>query len=258
MLALNLTLFREGYYLHKLQNSDCLQTIYDNVCQAGQTIARTAGLRETILDGVVTPEDVQVAVTRRADEIWHGSTAQPDTPYADLVAYLQDTVTQESGQMWNEADTARYQQIQTVCEDTWRTNAVPPLANLLSMLMQYRQIAWVLTVVLGVLFVACLALQIPFQRRWWQLADAISGVGTSVAAGTVLICVGIELSGWKSWMPATDAAYSLYIRWFQGMAPVVAAFGFLLAALLWLTALYPYQMARRTAAIEHQNIQKEQ
>ncbi len=53
MLALNLTLFREGYYLHQLQNSGCLLLIYENISEAEQTIARTAGLRETILDGIV-------------------------------------------------------------------------------------------------------------------------------------------------------------------------------------------------------------
>lgn len=175
MLALNLTLFREGYYMHQLQNSGCLLLIYENISEAEQTIARTAGLRETILDGIVSQEDVDVAVIRRADEIWHGSTTQPDTPYADLVTYLQDTITKESGQMWTEADTVRYQQVQTVCEDMWRTNAVPPMANILNFLMQYRQVAWILVFVLAVLFVACQWLQIVFQKHWRQIGRNIGG-----------------------------------------------------------------------------------
>lgn len=244
VVALNLTLFREGYYLHQLEKSGCLQTVYENICQASRTIARTAGLREDILDGLVTQEDVTVAVTRRADELWHGSTTQPATPFADLVTYLQDTVTQETGQMWTDADTARYQIIQEVCEDTWRTNAVPPMANLLSMLMQYRQVAWILVAVLAALFVICLGLQFPLQRHWQQLGDALAGVGVSVALGTVLICLGMGLSGWESWMPSTDAAYRLYLLWLRGLGPVVAACGFALAALVWLAALLPYEIAR--------------
>lgn len=243
MLALNLTLFREGYYLHQLQNSGCLLLIYENISEAEQTIARTAGLRETILDEIVSQEDVDVAVIRRADEIWHGSTTQPDTPYADLVTYLQDTITKESGQMWTEADTVRYQQVQTVCEDMWRTNAVPPMANILNFLMQYRQVAWILVFVLAVLFVACQWLQIVFQKHWRQIGETLAAIGISVACGTTLTCIAISLSGWKNWMPATDAAYDLYVGWFRGLAPVVAACGFGLAALVWLASLYPYRMA---------------
>ena len=248
MLALNLTLFREGYYLHRLEKSECLRTVYGNVFQAERTVARTAGLREDILDGLVSEEDVRTAVFRRADEIWHGSTTQPDSPYSDVVAFLQDTVTHESGQMWSEEDTALYGRVQTACEDAWRSNAVPPMANLLNMLMQYRQVAWILTVVLGVLLVVCLGLQVPLQRRWRQLAEALWRVGTSLALGGILVGVAISLSGWKTWMPAEDAAYGLYYRWFRGLAPSVAACGLMLAALLWLLSLYPYCMVYRSIA----------
>lgn len=242
VLALNLTLFREGYYLHRLEESECLQTVYGNVILAGHTVARTVGLRENILDELIDEEDVRTAVFRRADEIWHGSTTQPDSPYSDVVAFLQDKVTWESGQMWDAEDTALYERVQTACEDSWRGNAVPPMSNLLNMLMQYRQIAWILVVVLGVLLVVCLWLQVPLQRHWWQLGNAFWRMGTSLALGGILVGVAINLSGWKNWMPATDPAYKLYYSWLRGLAPSVAACGLVLAALLWLVALYPYRM----------------
>lgn len=237
MIALSLTLFREGYYLHKLDTGTCLQTIYENIQQGGQTIARTAGLRADIFDDLVTQEDVRVAVVRRADEIWHGGTTQPETPYVDLVAYLQDTVSRETGVMWTESDADRYDTIRRVCDDMWTSNAVPPMANLLNVLMQYRQVAWVLMVVLAVLFVFCLWLQIPFQSSWAQLPGAAATVGASVAVGCVLICFGIQASGWQNWMPVDDAAYGLYLSWFRGFGPVVAACGMALAVVLWVVAL---------------------
>ena len=66
LAALNMSLFREGYYINRLEKSTCLQAITENILQAGQTVAQTAGLRQDILDSLVTQEDVQVAVLRRA------------------------------------------------------------------------------------------------------------------------------------------------------------------------------------------------
>ena len=244
MLALSLTLFREGYYLHKLDTGTCLQTIYVNIQQGGQTIARAAGLREDIFDDLVTQEDVRVAVVRRADEIWHGATAQPETPYTDLVAYLQDTVSRKTGVAWTESDTDRYDTIRRVCDDMWTSNAVPPMANLLNVLMQYRQIAWVLMVILAVLLAFCLWLQVPFQAGWPQLPGAVATVGKAIAVGCVLICFAIQFSGWKTWMPSEDAAYGLYFSWFRGFAPVAAACGMMLAVVLWVIALLLAQYNR--------------
>lgn len=230
LTALSLTLFREGYYLHKLETSTCLQTIYENVQQGVRTIAEAANLRGDILEPLVTPETVRVAVIRRADRIWHGATSQPDSPYKEVVTYLQDTITWETNVLWTDKDTLRYDQISDVCDDMWRSNINPPLSNLLNILMQYRQVAWVLMVVLAVAFGSCL---------WWSartqggaLTQTAYTVGTAVALASVLACIGIQRSGWQHWMPADDAAYGLYINWFRGLGPVTAACGLALAALV--------------------------
>lgn len=236
LLALSLTLFREGYYLHKLDGSDCLQTIYDNIQQGGHTIAETAGLRGDILESVVTPEDVRVAVIRRADEIWHGAMTQPESPYQNLVAYLQDTIARETGVQWNAADTDRYDTVRILCNNMWDSSVIPPLFNLLSLLMQYRQVAWVLMVVLALIVVFCLWLQSPQQRGWKAAAEGFAATGTAVALGCLLVCLMIHFSGWQSWMPSTDAAYALYVDWFRGLAPVVVACGLALAVVLWTVA----------------------
>lgn len=244
LMALSLTLFREGYYLHKLEQSSCLQTLYESVIRGGQTIAGEAGLRPDIFDDLVTQEDVRVALVRRADEIWHGATTQPETPYADLVTYLQDTVSRETGVAWTESDTDRYDTIRRVCDDMWTSTVLPPMANLLNVLMQYRQVAWVLMVVLAALFAFCLWLQIPFQPGWDRLPGAVATVGSSVAGGCVLICFAIGFSGWQGWMPAGDAAYGLYFRWFRGFGPVIAACGMALAVVLWSISLLLAQSSR--------------
>lgn len=58
------------YYINRLKKSTCLQANTENILQAGaDVVAQTAGLRQDILDSLVTQEDVQVAVLRRADEI---------------------------------------------------------------------------------------------------------------------------------------------------------------------------------------------
>lgn len=237
LVALSLTLFREGYYLHKLGQSSCPETIYENIRQGGQTIAGETGLRADIFEDLVTQENVRVALVRRTDEIWHGATTQPETPYANLVTYLQDTVSRETGVAWTESDTERYDSIRRVCEEMWTSTVLPPMANLLNVLMQYRQVAWGLMVVLAVLFAFCLWLQIPFQPGWDRLSGAVTTVGGSVAGGCVLICFAIGLSGWQSWMPAGDAAYGLYFRWFGGFGPVTAACGMALAVVLWSISL---------------------
>ena len=244
LAALSLTLFREGFYLHKLEQSTALQTIYDNVVQGARTVAETAGLRAGILDGLVEPEDVRVAVVRRADEIWHGTTEQPASPYADAVTYLQDTVSRETGELWDEADAALYRNIQLICDDMWRTNAVPPLANLLNLLMQYRRVAWGLMAVLAVLLAVCLWLLAPFSRDWQQLTDAVYGVGAAVALSAALGMALLGGCGWQGWMPAGDPAYGLYLDWFGALPPVLAACGSALAGLIWIAGLYPYVQAQ--------------
>lgn len=244
LMALSLTLFREGYYLHELENSGCLQNLYESILQASHSVAQTAGLREDILDGLVTQETLRVAVFRRADQIWHGATEQPETPYADLVSYLQDTVTQETGKMWDESDTEHYDMIRLVCEDMWYTNAVPPLSNLLNMLMQYRQVCWILMAVLTVLFLVCLWFQIPFNKGWNEVVRALFSIGIALVLGGIMCAAVIQFSGWESWMSVADPGYNLYFLWFRGFPPVVAACNFVLAALLWGAALVSRRMAK--------------
>lgn len=246
LAALSLTLFREGYYIHKLEKSDCLSAITENILQAGQQVAQTAGLRQDILDSLVTQEDVRVAVLRRTDEIWHGSTTQPDSPYTDVVTYLQDTVSAETGEMWEEDDLNLYNSIRAVCDDMWRSNAVPPLANVLNLLMQYRRVTTPLTIVLVAVLLVCLWLQVPLCRSWRQLAGALYTIGGGIVLGAVLGLIAVQLSGWQGWMPAADPAYALYKSWFGGFAPVLAACGSGIAGLVWLVGLLPYTMALRT------------
>ena len=191
LAALNMTLFREGYYINRLEKSTCLQAITENILQAGQTVAQTAGLRQDILDSLVTLEDVQVAVLRRADEIWHGATTQPDSPYSDVVAYLQDTVSKETGEMWDDTDVNLYTSIRAVCDDMWRSNAVPPMANVLNLLMQYRRVAAPLTIVLVAVLLGCLWLQVPLSRNWRGLFGALFAIGTGILV-TAGIKAGLE------------------------------------------------------------------
>lgn len=243
-LALGLTLFREGYYLHQLENSGCLQTLYGSILQASHNVAQTAGLREDILDGLVSQEMVRVAVFRRADQIWHGAAEQPETPYTNLVSYLQDTVTQETGEMWDESDAGHYNMVRTVCLDMWDTNTVPPLSNLLNILMQYRQVCWILVVVLAVLFLVCLWFQIPFNRGWDEVVRSLFSVGIALVLAGIICSVVIQFSGWESWMPTSDPGYDLYFLWFRGFPPTVAACNLILAVLLWVAALACRQVAR--------------
>ena len=246
LAALSLTLFREGYYIHKLEKSDCLPAITENILQAGQQVASTAGLRQDILDPLVTQEDVRVAVLRRTDEIWHGSTPQPESPYTDVVTYLQDTVSAETGEMWDEDDLDLYNSILVVCDDMWHSNAVPPLANVLNLLMQYRRVSTLLTIVLVAVLLGCLWLQVSLCRNWRQLAGALYTIGGGIVLGAVLGMVAVELSGWQGWMPTADPAYALYKSWFGAFAPVLAACGSGIAGVVWLVGLLPYTMALRT------------
>lgn len=247
LTALSLTLFREGYYLHKLETSTCLQTIYENVLQAGRAIAEAADLRGDILDSLITPETVRVAVIRRADMIWHGATAQPDGPYEEVITYLQDTITWETNVLWTDEDTLLYKRVSDVCDTMWRSNINPPLSNLLNILMQYRQVAWVLMVVLAVSFGSCL---------WWSaraqggtLTQTAGTVGGALALASVLAGVAIQQSGWQHWMPAEDAAYGLYTSWFRGFGPATAACGLALAALVWTLPLIE-KMLRAAGTVE--------
>lgn len=251
LAALNLTIFREGYYIHELDKSTCLQQITDNILEGGRSVAQAAQLRQDILDPLVTPDDVRVAVVRRVDEIWHGGTTQPDSPYVDLVTYLQDTVTSETGEMWDEAATNQYDNIRLVCEDMWRTNAVPPMANMLNLLMQYRRTSTLPAMVLTAILLLCLWLQVPLSRNWRQLADSLFAVGAGILVGAVLAMMAVQVSGWQSWMATSDPAYELYKAWFGGFPPVLAACGSGLAGLVWILGFFPYVMAVRTKKSQH-------
>lgn len=248
LIALSLTIFREGYYIHRLERSNAIQIIYENVQKGARMVAAAAGLREDILDNLVDTEQVYVAVVRRADEIWHGATDQPASPYSDSVTYLQDTVSRETGRLWDEADTALYRNIQLICDDMWRTNAVPPLSNLLNLLMQYRRLVWAPMALLAAALVACLWLQVRFCRGWRQLYSALFGMGTAIALGSVLGMLAINAGGWQNWMPASDAGYGLYYEWFSPLPAMLAACGIGLAGIVWLCALVALVMASRRAA----------
>lgn len=245
LVALSLTLFREGYYLHRLQTSGALQTIYANVQAGGRTVAAAAGLRADVLDELVCYEDVRVAVTRRADEIWHGAAAQPDSPYANTVTWLQDTLSQETGELWDETDAERYRNVQLICDDMWRTNTVPPLANLLNLLMQYRRLAWAPMAVLAAALLGCLWLQARLCRSWRALYEALLQLGLAVLLGTVLGAVVVQGCGWQNWMPAADPGYGLYHSWFAALPPALAGCGAALAGLLWGLALAALALALR-------------
>ena len=211
-------------------------------------VAAAAGLREDILDNLVDTEQVYVAVVRRADEIWHGATDQPASPYSDAVTYLQDTVSRETGRLWDETDAALYRNIQLICDDMWRTNAVPPLSNLLNLLMQYRRLVWAPMALLAAALVACLWLQVRFCRGWRQLYSALFGMGTAIALGSVMGMLAINAGGWQNWMPASDAGYGLYYEWFSPLPAMLAACGIGLAGIVWLCALVALVMASRRAA----------
>lgn len=242
LVALSLTLFREGFYLQRLEQSGTMQKIYENVLEGGHQVAAAAGLPEEILDSLVSYDSVRTAVIRRADEIWHGATSQPVSPYADAVAYLQDTITARTGQMWNETDTALYRNVQLICDDMWRTNAVPPLSNLLNLLMQYRRIAWAPMAVLAVLVAACLCLLFPFSGSWKQVTAAVYGLGAAILIGSLLGMLVLNFCGWQNWMPAADPGYPLYESWFGTLPGMTAACGCGLAGLVWLAGLYPFAM----------------
>lgn len=243
LTALSLTLFREGFYLHELEQSGCLQVIYDNVQQGARTVAEAAGLRGDILEELVTPEQVRVAVIRRADVYWKGSSEQPDSPYADAVAYLEDTITAETGEMWDQDDANLYKNIQLICDDMWRTNAVPPMSNLLNLLMQYRRIAWALMALMAASLIACRRMMGTLCRNPQELWDAVWGLGFGIAVDCALTMAVIALSGWQSWMPDTDPAYGLYLEWMGALGPVIAACGVGLAGLVWATGLKAYGLA---------------
>ena len=243
--ALGLTLFREGYYIHRMESSGVLQTMYENVLEGGRAVAAAAGLREDILDELVSYEDVRVAVVRRADEIWHGATDQPDSPYKQTVTWLQDTLSRETGEMWDESDAELYRNIELVCDDMWRTNTAPPLSNLLNLLMQYRRLAWVPLVVLIAALAVCVWLQVRFCHSWRQLYETISQLGFSIFLGAVLGALAVNACGWQGWMPTEDPGYLLYYRWFAALPPALAGCGAALAGVLWVLSLVPFGMMLR-------------
>lgn len=244
LTALSLTLFREGFYLDRLHDSDCVQGIYENIQQGARTVAEAAGLRGDILEELVTPEAVDVAVVRRADTIWHGSTEQPESPYAGTVAYLEDTVSRETGILWSESDENRYKSIQLICDDMWRTNTVAPLSNLLNLLMQYRRVAWALMAVLAVLLLLCRGMISSLCRDARERWDTVFGLGLAVFVGCALAMGVIGLSGWQNWMPDSDPGYKLYREWMGAVGPVLTACGSGLAALVWITGLRAYGISR--------------
>lgn len=244
LAALSLTLFREGYYLHKLQQSGCLQVIYENIQQGAQAVAEQGGLPGDILQELVTPEMVSIAVIRRADIIWHGTTEQPESPYSGTVAYLEDTVSRKTGEMWDENDENHYKNIQIICDDMWRTNTVAPMTNLLNLLMQYRRIAWALIAVLAAALLTCRGLISSLSRNPRELWEIVFGLGMAVVVGCALAMIAVGASSWQDWMPSSDPAHAFYLEWMGGMGPVLAACGCGLAGLIWITGLRAYGISR--------------
>ena len=250
LAALSLTLFREGHYVRQLERSGVLPAICANVRQGGRQVAQAAGLRADILDSLVTEEAVRVAVIRRADEIWHGASDQPASPYAGAVAYLQDTLTRESGVLWTDADADLYRNVQLICDDMWRTNTAPPLANLLNYLMQYRRLAWAPMAAAAAMLAGCLWMLVRLCRGWRQLCRALAGLGAAIALGALWGALAIQACGWQTWMPAADPGYGLYCSWFEALPVMLAVCGAALAGGVWLCAAGALAMARRRQRAE--------
>lgn len=246
LIALQLTLFREGHLIHSMDAVGYPDSITQAVRLNCDILAQNSGLPAGVLDPLITTDDTRTALVRRVDVIWHGTSELPATPFANVVAWLEDTMTRNTGIMWTSEDDLAYARLRAGCEDVWRTLTVAPFANVLNILAQYRRVALLAGYLLFIFWVGAIALLVPLSRGWGTLSHALGRAAVGAAFATLAAAAWMGAAApWHGWMPGEDAASGLFYQWMSALPAALAVCGLMLAAVLLGLALGAFSMAER-------------
>lgn len=235
--ALEVTLFKEGYLIHKMEKTDYFQTSYDLMHATCQRYTAETGLSVEILDSFINLEWMRTDMEMRVDARFR---ALPDQAGADrfsgLYTAIEDRLHRETDQLLTEEQAEKYSLLSQSCDQVYRELTAPPFDAALSTVLQYRTLrkwAWAVFLVVGA--AAFLVLQKSGKAAARNsLRRALLGAGLSQFLLAVVLAVGMK---YKNWMPAENIDYKLFCSWMSGLAPAVACMGLVLV-LLFVVALF--------------------
>ena len=230
--ALELTLFKEGYLIRKMDQSGYFQTSYDLMYATCQQYTAEAGLSVEILGSFVNPEKMRSDMEIRADARFRSIVDQSDAePFEKMYILIEDRIHKETDQLLTEEQAEKYSLLVQSCNQVYRELSAPPFDAALSTVLQYRTLrkwAWVAFAAVGA--IALLVLRRVGRKAAQQaLSCGLLGAGLSQLLLAAVLAVGLK---YKDWMPQENIDYELFCRWMGGLAPALVGVGAALVVLL--------------------------
>lgn len=229
--ALEVTLFKEGYLIRKMEKTGYFQTSYDLMHATCQRYTAETGLSVEILDFFIKPEWMRTDMEMRVDARFRVLPDQAgEDRFSGLYTAIEDRIHRETDQLLTEEQAEKYSLLSQSCSQIYRELTAPPFDAALSTVLQYRALrkwAWALFLVVGA--AAFLVLQKSGKTAARNsLRRALLGAGLSQFLLAVVLAVGMK---YKNWMPFENIDYKLFCSWMSGLAPAMACMGLVLVLL---------------------------
>lgn len=248
--ALELTLFRSGYLIQCMDQTEYISEITNIIRSTCQSYASAAGLNAHVIDDYIQPDDVRFETHRAVAERYRGSEAAfYQEHFAGLADSLRASLTPEELAIETETSLMRFSVLQALCDNTLREVTRPPFDAALSTVLQYHVYRmWVYLTLLILLCGVCLVL----SRAVPDKASFLHGASLALMGAALTLIATAALLRWampyRSWMPAENLAYPVFCAWWGGFSVVLAILGMLClaAGLLW--AVWNTRRVPRTVA----------
>lgn len=227
--ALGCSLWSENWIMHSMEATGYYGQLAQRVRADCGVLASQTGLLGNIVDPMLPDETVRQDVILLTDALFRGTMAMPETPFEDFAVQVEDIVYDEMQAYLTDEEKQLAQSVQRQCADQYTQSVRPPFQVVLSILLQYRRMAWLLALAAsalaaaaaGVLRKLCCA-----QGYARELARPVLSAAVAVAG----LGAAVRCCGYQSWMPAQNLEYQLFVYWFGGLAYALWTAGAVLAA----------------------------
>lgn len=226
MLALETTLFKQGYLAAKIEETGYAARVADTVRAACEGYATDAGLGAAVVDAYVTQEQVRTDIFMNTDAHYRGGAGSSRACFAGLTNQLEEIITKEQGGALSDEQRIQFSVLQITCEGAYRDAVRPPFEMALNVLLQYRayrQWVWAAFLLLG-------AAAFYLLRKAVKDKTACQSCLLKAALGAALsLLIVAAVLRWalpyQSWMPEENIAYPLFCRWWGGLPAAAALYG---------------------------------
>lgn len=227
--ALGCSLWSENWIMHSMEATGYYGQLAQRVRADCGVLASQTGLLGNIVDPMLPDETVRQDVILLTDALFRGTMAMPETPFEDFAVQVEDIVYDEMQVYLTDEEKQLAQTVQRQCADQYTQSVRPPFQVVLSILLQYRRMAWLLALAASALAAAAAGVLRKLCRAQGYAREVARPV-LSAAVAVAGLGAAVWFCGYQSWMPTQNLEYKLFVYWFGGLAYALWAAGAVLAA----------------------------